>query len=534
MNLRPYQRQAIDALYHWFNTRSGNPLLVLPTGTGKSLVLAAFCQEAIEAYPQTRIVVVTHVRELIQQNVQEMLRLWPDAPVGIYSAGLGKRQIGAQVLFAGIQSIHKRAYEVQQADLVLVDEAHLIPRNSDTMYRRFLDTLGEINPDMKIIGLTATPYRLDSGRLDRGQDAFFQGIAFDYSIARAIDEGYLAPVSTKRTETQLDVSDVGKRGGDFVPSQLERAVDQDSTTAAAVQEIVAHGQTRQSWLVFCAGVDHAHHVRDAMRQAGYAAESVTGETPKAERDRAIRDFKAGRLRCLTNANVLTTGFNAPQVDLLAMLRPTQSTGLYVQMVGRGTRRADGKDDCLVLDFAGNIDRHGPIDNVNPSSPPSSDGDGEAPVKTCEGCDMVVHASVRECPHCGHEFPEPQPELQARASKAAILSSQIEAEWVPVMHVAYRRHQKPGKPDSMRVEYVCGLATHREWVCLEHGGYPREKAVKWWRRRLPGSRVPTTVGEALNRADQELPKPAQIAIKPSGKHTEIVDAWFEDDLQRVSA
>lgn len=533
MQLRPYQRQAIDALYHWFNTRAGNPLVVLPTGTGKSLVLAQFCREAVEAYPDTRIVVVTHVRELIQQNVQEVYEVWPDAPVGIYSAGLGKKQINAQILFAGIQSIHKRAYEVQQADLVLADEAHLIPRKSDTMYRRFLDQLQEINPDMKIVGLTATPYRLDSGRLDRGDDAFFAGIAFDYSIARAIDEGYLALVSTKRTETQLDVSEVGKRGGDFIPSQLERAVDQNDTTAQAVREIVAHGQNRRSWLIFCAGVNHAYHVRNAVRQAGHAAEAITSEMARAERDRAIRDFKAGRLRCLTNANVLTTGFNAPQVDLLAILRPTQSTGLYVQMTGRGTRCAPGKDDCLVLDFAGNIDRHGPIDNVNPSSP-SKAIDGEAPVKTCDGCDMVVHASVRECPHCGFEFPEPQPNLQARASKSAILSSQTEAEWVSVTNIAYRRHQKPGKPDSMRVEYVCGLATHREWVCFEHGGLPREKAVRWWRRRLSGSRVPTTVGEALNRAEAELPKPSQIAIKPSGKYTEIVDVWFENDLQRVPA
>jgi DNA repair protein RadD len=534
MQLRNYQRQAIDALYHWFRTRAGNPLLVLPTGTGKSLVLAQFCREAVEAYPQTRIVVLTHVRELIQQNVQELYKVWPDAPAGIYSAGLGKKQLHAQILFAGIQSIHKRAYDVQQADLVLVDEAHLIPRKSDTMYRRFLDQLAEINPDMKIVGLTATPYRLDSGRLDRGQDAFFAGIAYDYGISRAIDEGYLAPVSTKRTETQLDVSEVGKRGGDFIPSQLERAVDQNDTTAKAVREIVAHGQGRQSWLIFCAGVDHAHHVRDAVRQAGYAAESITGDTPKTERDRAIQDFKVGRLRCLTNANVLTTGFNAPQVDLLAMLRPSQSTGLYVQMVGRGTRTAPGKTDCLVLDFAGNIDRHGPIDNVNPSSPPTSAGDGEAPVKTCEGCDMVVHASVRECPHCGYEFPEPQPDLQARASTSAILSSQVEAEWVPVMNVAYRQHNKPGKPPSMRVEYTCGLAQHREWVCVEHGGLPREKAVRWWRRRLPGSRVPTTAAEAIKRAERELPKPAQIAVKPSGKYTEIVDVWFEDDLQRLPA
>ena len=532
MQLRKYQREAIDAIYQWFRTRDGNPLIVLPTGTGKSLCLAQFCREAIEAYPQTRIVVLTHVRELIQQNVMELYNIWPDAPTGIYSAGLGKRQLGAQILFAGIQSIHKRAYDVQQADLVLVDEAHLIPRNADTMYRRFLDTLQGINPDMKIIGLTATPYRLDSGRLDQGDGAFFHGVAYNYGIGKAIEEGYLAPVSTRRTETQLDVSDVGKRGGDFIPSQLERAVDQDDTTTAAVQEIIRHGQDRRSWLVFASGVDHAHHIRDAIWQAGYAAETITGSTAKTERDRAIADFKAGRLRCLVNVSVLTTGFNVPQVDLLALLRPTQSTGLYVQAIGRGTRTAPGKADCLVLDFAGNIDRHGPIDDVNPTAPTS--GEGEAPVKTCDSCDMVVPAGVRECPHCGFDFPEPEPELSSNPTKAAILTSQIEAEWVPVMSVSYHPHQKPGKPPSMRVEYICGLSQHREWICFEHGGFPREKAVKWWKRRAPGSKTPKTVGEAIERAKTELAKPAKIAIKPTGKYTEITDVCFDSDLQRVPA
>ncbi len=364
IQLRPYQSAAIEAIYGYFAENAGNPLIVLPTGTGKGLVIASFSARAIADWPDTRILIVTHVKELIAQNHAEMLRLWPEAPAGIYSAGLNKRDLHAQILFAGIQSIHKRAYDIQRCDLVLIDEAHLIPRTSNTMYRRFLGDLAVINPTLKIIGFTATPYRLDSGMLHEGDGALFTDIAYEAGVAEMIAQGYLCEVVPKRTRTQLDTAGVGSRGGEFIAGQLEAAVDIAEVTASAVDEIVHHGAGRGSWLVFCAGVDHAHHVRDAIRSRGVPCEAILGETASAERDRVIAAYKRGEIRCLTNANVLTTGFNAPGVDLIAMLRPTKSVGLYVQMIGRGTRLANGKDNCLVLDFAGNVERHGPIDRID--------------------------------------------------------------------------------------------------------------------------------------------------------------------------
>ena len=154
LTLRPYQQAAIASIYGYFQTHKGNPLVILPTAAGKSLVAAAFIEGVLKAWPDQRILIVTHVRELIAQNHAEMIRLWPDAPTGIYSAGLGKREAQARILFAGIQSIHRRAQEIGHTDLVLIDEAHLIPGNSSTMYRRFLDGLTRINPALKVIGLT--------------------------------------------------------------------------------------------------------------------------------------------------------------------------------------------------------------------------------------------------------------------------------------------------------------------------------------------------------------------------------------------
>jgi DNA repair protein RadD len=522
LQLRPYQRAAIDAIYAYFAALIGHPLVVIPTAGGKSLVMAAFIHEVLARWPDERIIILTHVRELISQNFAELIRLWPETPAGIYSAGLNRRDVQAQILFAGIQSVHRKAYTIQRADLVLVDEAHLIPRKADTTYRRFLGDLTRINPQLKIIGLTATPYRLDSGMLHKGPDALFDDIAFEVSVRELIDEGYLAPLISKQTSTQLDVSGVGTRGGEFIAGQLEAAVDQDPITRAAIDEVVAYGRDRRSWLLFCAGVGHAQHVCDAVRERGFSCATVFGDTPKADRDRIIASFKRGEVRALASMGVLTTGFNAPAVDLIAMLRPTKSTGLYVQMAGRGTRLAPGKDNCLVLDFAGNVARHGPIDLVKPKDK-ASEGDGEAPTKVCPECQTINALAARVCIECGYVFPAPEVQLEATATTRPILST-ARPEWLDVGAVSYHRHEKPGRPPSLRVDYHCGLVLHREWVCLEHEGYAGQKAAAWWRRRDGSSDIPSTVDEALSRTE-ELRRPVQIAVRPNGRFTEVVHARF---------
>jgi DNA repair protein RadD len=521
LTLRPYQQAAIDAIYGYFADNDGHPLVVVPTAGGKSLVMAAFIEGVLRAWPDQRILVVTHVRELIAQNFAELIGLWPDAPAGICSAGLGRRDLGARILFAGIQSIHRRAYDVQHCDLVLIDEAHLIPGASDTMYRRFLDTLTRLNPQLKVIGFTATPYRLDSGMLHEGKGALFTDIAFNVSVRQLIDDGYLCPLVSKAAETRLDVSGVASRGGEFIPGQLQAAVDLPEITEAAIDEVVRLGADRRSWLAFCAGVEHATHVAEAIRAREFSAATIFGDTPKPERDRTIAAFKRGEIRALASMGVLTTGFNAPGVDLIAMLRPTKSTGLYVQMAGRGTRLAPGKADCLVLDFAGNVARHGPIDAVKPKRPGS--GDGEAPVKVCPDCQSILATAVRICPDCGHGFPLPRVEVEAEASTLAIMTTG-KPQWLAVDGVNYRAHEKTGSRPTLQVDYLCGHIRHREWVCFEHTGYARQKAVAWWRQRAPGSAIPSTVTEALARSGQ-LIAPTGIAVRPSGRFIEIVSVRF---------
>ena len=221
--------------------------------------------------------------------------------------------------------------------------------------------------------------------------------------------------------------------------------------------------------------------------------------------------------------MLTTGFDAPGTDLIALLRPTKSVGLYVQMVGRGTRLAEGKEDCLVLDFAGNTARHGPIDTVDGRRKEPAGG-GDAPVKVCPECEATNHASARRCVACDHEFPPPEVKVAPQAATNALLSIQQQAEWCEVTDVAYARHEKPGRPASLRVTYGCGLARHSEWVCLEHTGFPREKAMRWWTRRAEGRPVPATVQDALAQAPG-LRRPLAVQVRPVGRYAEIVAARF---------
>lgn len=519
MQLRDYQEEAVASVFSWFERSTGNPLVIAPTGAGKSVILAEFARRACQMFDGTRILIVTHVRELIAQNHAALCRLWPGAPAGIYSAGLGRRQSGRQIVVAGVQSIAKRTDEIGFFDLVIVDEAHLIPRKSGTLYGKLFEGLRRTNLAIKIIGLTATPYRLDSGRLDRGEGAMFDGIAYDIPIGMLVERGYLAPLVSKRPGTVLDLSGLHKRGGEFIDSEMTKRFNTDEITRSAVGEIVALGRDRRAWLTFCVSVDHALAVRDELRRHGITAETVTGKTASADRSRILDAYKAGHIRALTSVGVLTTGFDAPVTDLLAFLRPTASTGLYIQMAGRGMRTTPGKDNCLVLDFAGNVARHGPVDGITMPETKGKAGEGEAPTKFCPDCGSILWIAARECPDCGFEFPEPEPKIEHTASTEAVMILTAEDEWQEVRDFAVSLHKpRDGRTPSMVVEYLIGEKVVREWVCFDHGGRARQEAVYWWQRNASGA-PPDSVAEALSR-QSEILRPDEAVIVRDGKYWRI--------------
>ena len=522
--LRDYQKAAVDGLYqYWADGRGENPLIVAPTGAGKTAIIAQIVKDAM-FFPGTRVLVLSHVKELLEQGAEGLLRMYSEADLGFYSASIGQKRLDKPITFAGIQSVYQRAYEMIPApDLVLIDEAHMVPKNSETRYGKFLADLKICNQDVKVVGLTATPYRLDSGKLHEGKGAIFDGVAYDIPVGMLMDQGYLSPVISKGGLKQIDLSNVKKRGGEFNESDLAMAASDPELVAATIAEIIALGQDRKSWLLFASGVDHARMLADGIEAEGYSCEVVTGEDTQADRASRIARFKAGKIRCLVNCNVLTTGFDAPNVDLVALVRATLSTGLYIQMVGRGTRLCEGKENCLILDYGENVARHGFIDAVKPKKQGGS-GDGEAPAKQCPECQEMLPTATRYCPTCSHEFPAPELNHAPKSYGGAMMSNQVVAEWLDVEDVTYERWKgKEGKPDTLKVTYYHDMTSRTsEWLCPDHGGYAASRYT---------SRLTALGGSALNLADaleecQYWVKPSRIKVMPEGKYQKIVQLDYD--------
>lgn len=529
ITLRPYQVEAVDSVYEHLRTRTDNPAIVLPTAAGKTPVLATICNDAAGRW-NGRVAVVSHVKELLQQARDKLSAICPGIPVGIYSAGLKSRDKHEPIIVAGIQSVFRRACEFDPFDLIIVDEAHLIPPDGDGMYQQFVRDAAVVNPNVRVVGLTATPYRMRTGPVC-GPDNILNHVAYDVGVRELIAQGYLSRLTTRRGRTRPDVDSVATRGGEFVAGDLERAVDTDEAVDGAVDEIVEVMADRKSCLIFAAGVQHAEHVADVLREkSGEPVGVVTGSTPGPERDRLLAEFKAGSLRYIVNVNVLTIGFDAPNIDVVAMMRNTMSPGLYYQMVGRGFRLSPdtGKTDCLVLDFADNIMRHGPVDLLDGSGQCAAAGSGDAPAKTCPNCQAVIALSYRVCPQCGDEFPvEEKPKHNRRASNGAIVSDDVEPTEYAVSKVEAFIHTKrnadDNAPKTCRVEYTIGYHREiREWICFEHEGFARGKAERWWKDRS-WAPVPATAAEAVDLINNydAIAVCKSITVIPDGDYDRII-------------
>ena len=542
MELRPYQRRALDDLYAWFGRHdTGNPVVSACVGAGKSVMIATLCREAIEQWPDTRIVMTVASRELCQQNLGKLFAVWPEAPASLYSASLGARLLGGAVLYSTIGSIYKRAHQLGAVSLLMVDECHLIGSAESGMYRQLIADLARYNPGLRVIGWTGTPFRGDGVWLTDQGEPIFHGVAARVGMTELLADGYLAPLVSVSTRTRIATEGVGMRAGDYLLQQLAAASDQAALVNAACDELVQLAADRRRWLVYGVTIEHAAHIREALAVRGVAAGMVSAKTPLAERDAIIRDFRCGRLRALVNVAVLTTGFDVPEVDCIALLRATRSPVLYTQIAGRGMRTAPGKTDCAWIDFTDTTATLGPVDTITGRARPAKTSSA-APFKVCESCGSQNATAAAHCIDCGHAFPPPERVKHAvYASDAPALSSaaaQKVADYA-VTDVRYSRHAKVGSPDSMRVDYYSGMRrVASEWVCLEHPGFAGAKAQAWWSRRSASPHVPANVGVALSWIDGAHPEytprvPSAVRVNESGKWPEIVGfTWSNDDENRA--
>ncbi len=543
---RPYQQEAVDSIFDYFRSnREGHPVIAMPPGTGKSVVIAMFLEHVLKNWPDQRILCITHVKELIEQNYDKMIRLWPQAPVGIHSASLNRYDIYSNIVFGGIGSVYKKADSFGKINLLLVDEAHLVNPTANTMYAKFIKALHNINPKIRIIGLTATPFRLGQGMITDG--GIFTDVCYDLTTMSAfnklIAQCYLVPIIGKPQELKLDVTDVQSQGGDFVLKQLQQAVDKEETTKRALEAALPVLETRKKWLIFTTGIEHTEHTCQMANDMGISCASIHSKLNKNEREARINAFRRGEIIALSNNNILTTGFDDPSIDFILNLRPTESPVLWVQMMGRGTRpvfdltkgydldtfegrkNALLKQNCLAHDHGANTERLGPINGVTIPSKKRKGKKKDPPYKCCPICDTYNHIRATNCICCNHEF-EFENKLTDEASDANITQmDEFVIDTFRIDEIIYSRHAKLGRPDSMRVDYFSGVRNFKEFVCFEHRGWAQRKAKKWWSKRsekLP----PQSIKEALDNAKTLMhPTHLRMWIKAKG-YDEILDYCYD--------
>lgn len=542
----------------------------MPTGTGKGVVIALLLQMIFKFFPNQKVLIVTHSQELIQQNYEKLINNWPFAPAGINSAALKKRDRTPPIIFCGIGSIYKNPQQFGKVDIVLIDECHLVSPKDQTMYFTFLTSLWQINNFIKIVGLTATPWRLGQGTLlDPYEDkksgkklpSIFSDFCFDITgmewFNRLINEGFLSPLIPKRTDTTIDVSGVGKRGGEFIESELQEASNKEEITRAAVEETLDCAQERNHKLFFCSGVDHCIATSNMFERYGIRSVAIHSKMTPADRKKGLEGFRSGYYEVCTNNGILTTGFDFAAIDFIGCLRPTMSAPLWVQMLGRGTRplyapgytltdfdqrmkalELGGKENCLVYDFAHNSKRLGPInDPVTPKA--KGKGTGDAPVKVCPICNSFVHATLRFCngilkdgSPCRNEF-HIQVKIKQEASTVDLIKRDLPVvETFKIDHITYSTHKKVNAPPSLKVVYYCGLRYFMEFVCLEHSGSIRGLASKWWRERMKGE-IPNTIIEAVELAPM-LKVPSSINVWINKKYPQIMMYIWEGDMPTCDA
>lgn len=557
----PHQNSAIESTFDYLKNKQGwAPLIVAPVSAGKSLIHAEIVKRIHEQWGRVRIVSLTHVMELLVQNAEELVGQYPTADYGFYCAAMNQKRMHNDITFASIQSVAKKAHLFNRApQVILIDEAHLVSPNEATLYRKFINDCKAINPNLVVIGLTGSPFRTDSGRLDEGENRLFDGVSYEIEMSWMIEQGYWCKPYTPKVDYKMDVSGVAIRGGDYVAGELEKAVDIDEVTQKCVDDMIAQAKAlgRKKWLIFTAGIKHCEHVRDALRSRGVSAEMVTGDTPKEERKRILATHKRGDFTALVNVAVLTVGYNDPTIDLLVFMRPLRSPVLYIQITGRGVRTwyaagydlstREGRLDAIansnkpnipILDYGGVIDELGPIDMLDIRSKKGKK-DSELEVerkpilKRCPSCGIECAPAQKYCFECGYDFAANA--LNQKSSQAAVVSTDLPPVEHAIVTVEYDYHRKKGMgedyPMSLKVTYVTLAGHFIEYVCFDHSRYepgdPKRfawnNAVKWYRERDPIGPVPTSVFKAM---EIELKDPSHITVKKEGKYNRVIGYRFD--------
>ena len=562
MELRTYQQSSLDGTLGWLKTKITHPLIVLPTGSGKTIVFAHLIKTLYKQDPSQRFLIIAHRQELISQAKEKILNVWPNAPCGILSANLKQFNNTASIIIASRDTLasQTRLYKSLPVDYIIIDEAHHVSLDHNSRYRKIINHFEEIGSP-KVIGVTATPYRMGQGYIYGTKADFFGGVSHSVSIPELIKQQYLCRLSAFAVakEAIIDASKARLKfkGGDYRESDLEILAMVDSTIRAIIDDWLekAFYKGRTSTVFFCVSILHAQKMCMALRSTGIKARFITGETPTSEREIILNQFENGEINALCNVAVLTEGWDAPRTDCIALLRPTKSLGLYVQICGRGMRTWGDKTDCLLLDYGGNMQRHGCIDIAKPSRLSPTD-DEEDMTWICDECFAVNDYTYDQCIECNALKPQPTLELDlpgdgqeekeaAETTEAAtgyVLSDEVPDSEQPIYRTeqvasvtAKKKTSKKGN-EYLSVEFNCKGVYWPQSTALMIGMYgkagdiAREKwdsMAKERRWGQMGKVPPRNIDDAVDLINNEgiFSNIKEVNLKKEGKYWNVIGVNF---------
>lgn len=554
MELRNYQKKALAKAHCWFKEKTTYPLIVLPTGAGKTIVFTTLIKDLYLENPSKRFLILAHRQELISQAVDKLLNVWPDAPVGILAASLKQFNHTAPIVIASRDTLasKKRLEKSYPFDYIIIDEAHHVSPQMNTRYRKIIDHFEEIGCP-KILGVTATPYRMGQGYIYGMDDHFFGGVAYKATIPDLIKQGYLSRLSSFKVNDNA-VIDASKarvkfKGGDYRESDLEALAMVDHTIYAIINDWIekAYLKGRKSTVFFCVSVLHANKMTLFLKDHGIKAACVTAETPTAEREYILHGFEEGTINALCNVAVLTEGWDAPRTDCIALLRPTKSLGLYVQICGRGMRPWGDKKDCLLLDYGGNMGRHGCIDVARPErNKKDEELIDELKIWICDECLSVNDMEDKTCRECGLTKPLPEPEeinplkeesvasettiaaegqvLSDESGEVVILERQERVEWI--------RAEMATSKNGNKYLKILFKSTEQYWpyttaLMMNMRGKPRQVAEKKWGIMTKGDVLPWGIEPAMDMVNHEgvMNQVKQVNVRKEGRYWNVIGVTF---------
>jgi DNA repair protein RadD len=575
--LRGYQQEAVDNTINYFKKKRDPAVIVLPTGAGKSLVIAELAKVA-----QGRVLVLAHVKELVEQNYLKYKSY--DLEAGIYSAGLNQKDTTQKVIFGSIQSVANADKSFfKNFTLLVIDECHRVSLDSDTQYGKVIKLLRENNNNICILGLTATPYRLGDGWIynysHRGvmqtsEARFFKQCVFELPLQYMISNKYLTPpVKVDIPVTCYDFSELTEQNKTFSLSQIEEILNQQRRLTPLIIKNIIHiteSFNRQGVMIFSSTVKHAHEILESLPPG--EGRIIVGDTEDSLRDQIIEDFKQKKFKYLVNVSVLTTGFDAPHVDVIALLRPTESVSLYQQIIGRGLRLDKNKKDCFILDYTGmghNI--YSPeIDDKKPSKESVAvqvscpecqfindfwgmvDDEGyliehygrkcrgavQDPLtyeykpcgyrfrfKLCDKCSSQNDLTARNCTSCGHVLVDADAKLkQAKLSKNAHVLRPDSIEML-------EKKDKNGNP-FLEVRYYDYDGQHlSELHYLNNQNSLKKFSINFLRShmRIPELKLDIKSVDEIVRIQRFLRMPAFLIARKQGKFWKITEKIFAEEL-----